>query len=111
MEDVSADHVGFAVPHQELKAVHSLLNLLLVQHVLNEALVHILCQEETPSEPTHKFHSNFTKEQRGDTSGLDEMLSEVPSNPDHPMIRTAVGIGFSTGLPAATVIPLPGLYP
>lgn len=52
MEDVATDHIGFAVLHQELKAVRGLLNLLLMQHVANEALVHILCREETPSEPT-----------------------------------------------------------
>lgn len=71
MEDIAADHVGFAVPHQELKAVHGLPNLLLVHHIPNEALVHILCREETPREQTQTFHSNFTDEQRGDTSGLD----------------------------------------
>lgn len=52
MEDVAPDHIGLAVLHQELKAVRGLLNLLLTHHVANEALVHILCQEETSSELT-----------------------------------------------------------
>lgn len=52
MEDVAADHVGLAVLHQELEAVRGLLNLLLVHHVPNEALVHILCQDELQSVKT-----------------------------------------------------------
>lgn len=65
MEDVAADHVGFGVLHQELEAVRGLLNLLLVHHVPNEALVHILCQEGTASESTQESKGSFVDEQCG----------------------------------------------
>lgn len=68
MKDVATDHVGFAVLHEELKAVHGLLNLLLVHHVPNEALVHILCRDKTSNEPTKKFNGSFIDEQCGEGS-------------------------------------------
>lgn len=67
MEDIAADHVGFAVLHKELKAVRGLLNLLLMHHVPNEALVHILCREGTSNESTQKSKGSFVDERCGDT--------------------------------------------
>lgn len=57
VEDVAADHVGFAVLHQELKAVRGLLHLLLMHHIANEALVHILCREGTSRESAQESPS------------------------------------------------------
>lgn len=41
VEDVVADHVGFAVSDQELEVVHGFLNVLLAQHVANQTQVDV----------------------------------------------------------------------
>lgn len=41
VEDVVADHVGFAVSDQELEVVHGFLNVLLAQHVADQTQVDV----------------------------------------------------------------------
>lgn len=41
VENVVADHVGFAVFDQELEVVHGFLNRLLMQHVADETQVDV----------------------------------------------------------------------
>lgn len=83
MEDVATDHVGFAVLHQELEAVQGLLNLLLMHHIPNEALVHILCQEGTSNEATQKSKGSFVDESL-DLHGHRDQGSQLPPHLPFP---------------------------
>lgn len=49
VEDIVSDHIGFTVFHQKLKTIHHLMDLLFMQHVTNQAQVHILCEEKKHS--------------------------------------------------------------
>lgn len=50
VEDVVADHVGLAVLDQELEVVCGFLNVLLVQHIPDQAQVDVGCKIRSPGE-------------------------------------------------------------
>lgn len=43
MEDIISDNTRFAVLHQKLKTIFCPLNILFMQHVLDQSQIHILC--------------------------------------------------------------------
>lgn len=77
VEDVVADHVGLAVLDQELEVVHGFLNVLLVQHVADQAQVDVSCKNRGQVRGifvSFLFYFGFL-----------QMLKELP-NSTHPQI-------------------------